>query len=176
MRHGLDARAQEGQVAGVLARQGARGHAGHRGRADGRDRAGVHEGEQPAVAGVEEQHRALVGVVLGALVAGEDGDRFQPDGGRLCEVGGHYPESASAARQPQHRAQREQGLTVRQRAQDGGHRVHALGHGQQPWDLVLADHEDAHTAGGYIAGGWLFVRPAVDSESRERQCGASPCA
>ena len=73
----LDARADEREVAGVLAGEQPRREAAHGGRADRGDRRRVDDREQAPAFRLEEQDRALVRVELGALVARKERDGLE---------------------------------------------------------------------------------------------------
>ena len=144
VREGLHAGAQEAERRRVGAGQGAGGHPRHGRGADGGDGARVHDGEEPAALGLEEQDRALVRVEVGSVVAREHGDDLDAEGGRRGEVGGHGRERALAARQHQHLAQGQQGLAAGEGGQRFRHDGDALLHREQPAHGGLIDYEDLH--------------------------------
>ena len=79
---GLHAGAEHRQIARIGAGQQPGGDARDGGGADRGDGAGVHHRQQAPPPRLEEQHRALVRIQLGAVVPREDRDGLEADGGR----------------------------------------------------------------------------------------------
>ena len=140
----LNPRAQDREVACVLAREQPRRHAAHGGGAYGGDRARVDDRQGAAVPDVEQHHRALMRVVLGPVVAREDGHHLEPERARRSQIAGHQPEEPASIRQPHHGAERLDGVVAGERGQRPRHHLDALPHRQQLLDFRIGDDSSRH--------------------------------
>jgi hypothetical protein len=110
---GEDAGAEEGEVAGVFSGEGSSGEGGDGGGAAGGELAAFEDAQELAVFGFEEEDCALVAFEAGGVGAGEDGDGFDRQAGRLFGEGGHDAEQAFAVGPPEDVAQRVDGAALR---------------------------------------------------------------
>ncbi len=102
--------------------------------------------------GFKQHHGALVGVIFGRMIFGENADSFQAHHPGVCQIGGHHADQTAFIRQPHEIAQRVDCVAAVQHFKNIRHDIDAFGHRQPLFYFPVIDHEYFHWKAFHLVG------------------------